>query len=113
MMPMPRKACYWIYILECDDGSYYTGYSTNLARRYRQHVDGTAGVKYTRTRRPIRIAQCWRLFDDVGTALRVESLLKRRGRTFKENVVREPVLLRPALRKFFDRRARSSNGRNV
>ena len=85
--------CFWIYILECEDGSYYTGYTVNLARRYRQHVEGKAGVRYTRSHRPVRIAQCWRLFGDVGTALKVESLIKRRGRPLKDRLVENPRVL--------------------
>ncbi len=85
---------YWIYILECADGSYYTGYTTNLVRRYRQHLEGKANVRYTRTRRPVRIAQCWRIFDDVGTALKVESLIKRKSRPTKNRLVEHPARLK-------------------
>ena len=90
---MPKTArtdCFWIYILECDDGSYYTGYTNNLARRYRLHVEGKAGVRYTRSHRPVRIAQCWRLFDTVGTALKVEHLVKKRPRAAKTRLVTNP-----------------------
>ena len=91
---MPRSSCFWIYILECDDGSYYTGYTKNLVRRYRQHVDGIAGVKYTRSHRPVRIAQCWRLFGAIGGVLKVENLIKSRGRKLKESLIQEPAMLR-------------------
>ena len=81
-------------MLECENGSYYTGYSTNLARRFRQHVEGTANVKYTRTYKPVRIAQCWRLYDTVGTALKVERIIKKIGRPAKERLVGEPTVIR-------------------
>lgn len=87
---MSATSTFWIYILECENGAYYTGYTKNLVRRFRQHVDGTAGVKYTRSNRPVRLAQCWRLTGHVGDALKVESLIKRRGRVLKERLVREP-----------------------
>jgi putative endonuclease len=90
---MPKKnrnRHYWIYILECEDGSYYTGYTNNLARRYRLHVEGKAGVRYTRSHRPVRIAQCWQLFDNVGTALKVEHLVKKRPRAAKARLVTTP-----------------------
>jgi putative endonuclease len=90
MPPSARTDCFWIYILECDDGSYYTGYTNNLARRYRLHVEGKAGVRYTRSHRPVRIAQCWRLFGTVGTALKVESLVKKRPRAAKTRLVTHP-----------------------
>jgi putative endonuclease len=88
------QSYFWIYMLECENGSYYTGYSTNLVRRFRQHVEGTANVRYTRSHRPIRIAQCWRLYEPVGCALKVERLIKTRGRTTKDKLVNEPSRLK-------------------
>ena len=87
---MAHPSPFWIYMLECDNGAYYTGYTTNLVRRFRQHIDGTANVRYTRSHRPVRIAQCWRLHDSVGCALKVERLIKSGGRRFKERLVRDP-----------------------
>jgi len=81
-------------MLECDNGAFYTGYSTNLVRRFRQHVDGTANVRYTRSNRPLRLSQCWRLYDTVGSALKIERLIKLAGRPAKERLVREPTFLR-------------------
>ncbi len=46
---------FWVYILECADGSYYVGHSDNLEERLHQHQAGTLGG-YTRTRRPVRLA---------------------------------------------------------
>jgi putative endonuclease len=47
-----RKAnSYYVYILMCDDGSYYTGYSNNPAHRLVEHLKGR-GAKYTRMHRP-------------------------------------------------------------
>ena len=44
----------YVYILECSDGSYYTGSTTDLERRLEQHQIGE-GAKYTRSRRPIKL----------------------------------------------------------
>lgn len=44
----------WIYILECNDGSYYMGSTIDLQRRLAQH-DGGTGANYTRDRRPVRV----------------------------------------------------------
>jgi putative endonuclease len=95
-MPQKNKKppFFWIYMLECENGSYYTGYSTNLARRFRQHVEGTANVKYTRTHKPVRIAQCWRLYDTVGTALKVEKIIKTIGRQAKDRLVGKPAAIK-------------------
>jgi len=96
-------AWFWIYMIECDNGAYYTGYTSNLARRFRQHLDGTANVKYTRSYRPVRLARCWRLFDTVGTALKVESLIKRSGTAVKRRILDDPGALPPLVAARLDR----------
>jgi putative endonuclease len=45
---------FFCYIVECADGSYYTGWSTDPERRARQHNAGN-GARYTRQRRPVRL----------------------------------------------------------
>ena len=90
-------------MLECDDASYYTGYTKNLARRYRLHVDGKAGVKYTRMHKPVRIAQCWRLFGPVGTALKVEYYLKKKTRAAKDRFVEFPAELKSFVSRAIER----------
>lgn len=101
-----KPDCYWIYMLECDNGSYYTGYTTNLARRFRQHSEGTANVRYTRSHPPVRIAQCWRLFETIGTALKVEGLIKRKPRAVKDRLVARPLELAALASRAFDRNIR-------
>lgn len=100
---MSDASWFWIYMIECENGSYYTGYTSNLARRFRQHLDGTANVKYTRSYRPVRLAQCWRLFDTVGTALKVESLIKRGGTAAKRRLLADPDTLPPMVAAKLDR----------
>lgn len=43
-----------LYLLECADGSYYCGISTDLAKRVRRHNAGS-GARYTRSRRPVKV----------------------------------------------------------
>ena len=87
---MKNTYCYWIYILECENGNYYTGYTSNLARRYEQHKTGIKGAKFTRSFRPVRIAQCWLLVDSRGTAMKIEHFIKRRDRKIKNIIVNNP-----------------------
>jgi putative endonuclease len=47
-----KKVKYYVYILECNDGSLYTGSTNDLERRLKQHNDGK-GAKYTRGRTPV------------------------------------------------------------
>ena len=45
---------WFVYILECSDGSFYTGITTDLEKRVRRHNSGS-GAKYTRSRRPVKL----------------------------------------------------------
>jgi putative endonuclease len=47
-------APYYVYIMECSDGSFYVGITNNLERRLRAHNEGVAS-RYTRSRRPVKI----------------------------------------------------------
>jgi putative endonuclease len=46
---------YFVYIVECKDGSYYTGITVNLARRVEEHNNSQKGAKYIKTRRPVKL----------------------------------------------------------
>jgi len=46
-----------VYILRCSDNSLYTGITTDLARRFRQHAQGR-GAKYFRGRQPLQVVYC-------------------------------------------------------
>lgn len=47
---------YYVYILECADGTLYTGVTTDLERRIQEHNEGKVGAAYTRSRRPVKLA---------------------------------------------------------
>lgn len=46
---------FYTYVLLCDNGTYYKGFTNNLERRYQEHLNGH-GAKYTAKHKPIRIA---------------------------------------------------------
>ena len=72
----------WVcYLLECADGTLYTGISNDLPRRLGQHARGVAS-KYTRTRLPVRLRWCER-HPDRSAALRREAAIKRLPRAGK------------------------------
>lgn len=50
---MSTKNNFYVYILECSDGSYYTGYTNDLKSRLDKHNSKTAS-KYTRSRTPVK-----------------------------------------------------------
>ena len=46
---------WFVYIVECNDASLYTGITTDLARRLVDHNSGVASARYTRARRPVKL----------------------------------------------------------
>lgn len=46
---------YYVYVLLCEDGSYYTGHTTNVERRFERHCRGLGG-RYTKIHKPVKIA---------------------------------------------------------
>ncbi|MCJ7506591.1 GIY-YIG nuclease family protein [Candidatus Bathyarchaeota archaeon] len=50
-----RRRSYYVYLLLCEDGSYYTGYTNDVISRLGRHRKGH-GARYTKMRRPKRIA---------------------------------------------------------
>jgi DNA-binding protein HU-beta len=64
-----------LYLIECSDGSLYTGITTDVERRFQEHRDGK-GARYTRSHKPVRlVASC--LVGSRAEALRAELALKR------------------------------------
>ncbi len=76
---------FFCYILECADGTYYTGWTNDPERRVRQHNSGK-GARYTRTRRPVRLVYLEEQPDKV-TALKRERAIKALSRPQKEKLV--------------------------
>ncbi|MBA7650566.1 hypothetical protein ES703_58375 [subsurface metagenome] len=90
---MSGEECFWIYILEMKNGHYYTGYTSDLIKRYRLHLKGAAS-KLTRSFKPTKLAQCWKLMEPMGAALRVEALIKNQKREIKNSLVENPEKLK-------------------
>lgn len=76
---------FYCYILECSDGTYYTGWSTEPERRLLQHNRG-AGARYTRSRRPVRLVYTEEL-PDKGAALKRERAIKALSRARKQRLI--------------------------
>lgn len=62
------------YILECSDGTFYTGWTTDPERRVAQHNKGV-GARYTKTRRPVKLVYLEEQPDKV-SALKRERAIK-------------------------------------
>ncbi|MDP9821601.1 GIY-YIG nuclease family protein [Nocardioides massiliensis] len=91
-----------VYILECSDGSYYVGSTTNLPARLHQHQEGH-GAAYTRRRRPVRLVFNQE-YASVADAFSVEKQIQGWGRAKREALIRGEFSLLPGLaKKEFDR----------
>lgn len=71
----------FVYILACADGTLYTGWTTDVERRLKEHNAGR-GARYTRGRRPVELAY-YEEVADRSTALRREAALRRLRRSEK------------------------------
>lgn len=76
---------FFCYILECADGTYYTGWTTDPQRRLRTHNRG-AGARYTRTRRPVRLVYV-ETQPDRSVAMRRERQIKTYDRSHKKALI--------------------------
>ena len=81
-----RSRPWFLYVVECVDRSLYTGISTDVERRVREHNSGR-GAQYTSARRPVILRAIWR-FPDRQHAMRAEIAFKRQRRRAKERVIR-------------------------
>ncbi|CAB3773543.1 GIY-YIG nuclease family protein [Paraburkholderia humisilvae] len=72
---MTHTTPWFLYLIECDDGSVYTGIAIDVAARFDKHVNGT-GARYTRSRKPLRVLASFELTDRA-SALRAEYWVKR------------------------------------
>ena len=87
-MTEPNREHY-VYVLECADGTFYTGYTTDPERRVREH-DAGEGAKYTRGRTPVELRHVER-FESKSAAMSREYELKQRTRAEKEQLVEGSV----------------------
>jgi predicted GIY-YIG superfamily endonuclease len=78
---------WFVSILRCADGTLYTGITTDIQRRCRQHNAGTASC-YTRSRRPTRLVY-QKVHPDRSAALKREAAIKAITRKQKEKLIRQ------------------------
>ena len=77
---------HWVYVVRCADGTYYTGYTTDLERRLSEH-DAGDGAKYTRGRAPVELVHA-ESFGSRSEAMAREHEIKALTRDGKERLVR-------------------------
>lgn len=85
----------FVYMLQCADGSFYTGWTTNLQNRLRVHGTGK-GAKYTRSRLPVKLVY-WETAENRSEALRREAQIKRLTHTQKKLLAENKTRPTPSL----------------
>jgi putative endonuclease len=81
----PDQLSFYCYIVQCADGSYYTGWSTDPRRREKRHNCGQ-GAKYTRARRPVTLVYV-EPQPDRSAAMKREACIKNMTRQRKQRLI--------------------------
>lgn len=77
---MPTEA-FFTYMLSCADGTFYTGWTTNIEKRLQTHNAGK-GARYTRSRLPVAVVASWS-FSNQSEAMQFEYQIKQLSRNQK------------------------------
>jgi putative endonuclease len=77
---------YYVYLLECKDGTLYTGITTDVERRFKEHKDGKGG-KYTRAKKVVRVLHTEK-FADRSKASKREAEIKRWSHSEKLDIIK-------------------------
>ena len=86
MKKITRTGKFYVYVVQCQNGTYYTGYTNNLERRIELHNKGK-GAKYTRDRRPVKLV--WRKeYKYFRPAFITEKRIKELTRKQKDSLVK-------------------------
>jgi putative endonuclease len=79
---------YYLYILRCADKTLYTGVTTDLDRRVKEHNSGKIGAKYTRGRRPVTLVYS-KKFKSQSKAQKEEYRIKRMPKIEKVMIIKQ------------------------
>lgn len=77
---------HYTYMLQCADGTLYTGYTNHLEKRVKTHNEGR-GAKYTRNRRPVKLVY-FEVYDTKQQAMKREYAMKQLTRRQKMELIR-------------------------
>ena len=89
---------YFVYILKCSDGTYYTGFTSNLEKRYLEHKAGKHKESYTFSRRPLTL-EFYAEFTDPNMAIEKEKQIKKWSKAKKEALINNEFEKLPNLSK--------------
>jgi putative endonuclease len=82
---------WYLYVVRCNDNTLYTGITTDIKRRLREHNENNRGAKYTRTRRPVELIY-WIKYENRSEASKAEAKFKKLSRKKKDKAISEYLL---------------------
>jgi len=82
---------YYVYMLECADGTLYTGITTDLERRLEEHNGSEKGAKYTRARRPVKLVYSEPYEDRSSASQREYHIKKKMNKSKKLQLIKNMV----------------------
>jgi putative endonuclease len=85
---MIREFKFYVYILKCNDGSYYTGVTNDIELRFKQHTKGINPKSYTYSRRPLKLVFMNEL-RYIDRAIAFEKQIKGWSRSKKEALIKD------------------------
>lgn len=80
-----KQKKHYVYMLRCENGTLYTGYTVDLRRRIKMHNQKN-GAKYTRVFGPVKLVY-YEIYDDQSSALKREHAIKQLHKSEKERMV--------------------------
>ena len=78
---------WFVYILRCSDDTLYTGVTTDIERRFKEHKEGKTGAKYTRSRFPLEVVfrETWASRSEAQVR---EAQIKKLSRPLKKLLIK-------------------------
>lgn len=76
---------FFVYIIQCDDGSFYTGYTKNLNHRIKMHMKGK-GARYTKSHKPKKVVFIEK-YESRSDALKRERSIKKKSHNQKQELI--------------------------
>jgi putative endonuclease len=77
---------YYVYIVQCQDKTFYTGITTDIERRLEEHNSSKLGAKYTTFRRPVNLVYAQK-YKNRSTASKEEARIKKLSRSEKIKLI--------------------------
>ena len=96
---------YYVYIIECANGSLYTGITTDIDRRFEEHKASKKGAKYTKAFKPVKLRAVWKTKSGINAksiASKLENRIKRLDRETKLLIIKNKRAFKKVFLEYFE-----------